>query len=127
LELFALDFIYNIGLTLVKMSVLMFYVRVFGTVRAYRITFWIMGALIVGWGVATSFLALFTCTPIKKSWDRKIPGHCSNRQRDFMGAAIPNVLTDLLLLFLPMPMLWRIQVSTARKYWLVGVFAAGYL
>ena len=129
LVLFIEDFIYNTGLTLIKISVLMFYVRVFGTVRIYRIIFWIVGAMLTAWGVGINFLALFTCSPIRKSWDSKTPGHCLNTKGrdDFVAAAVPNILLDLVLLVLPMPMLWRLHLTTPRKFGLVGVFIAGYL
>ncbi|KAL9014981.1 MAG: hypothetical protein Q9173_000377 [Seirophora scorigena] len=93
---------YNVGLTLIKLSVLMFYARVFRTVRAYRIAIW---------------------TELGPTH----PGHCLNREANFWGAALPNVLTDLILLILPMPMLWHVQTTVRRKIGLFGVFAAGYV
>lgn len=125
--LFVVDFVYNTGLTLVKLSVLMFYARVFGIVRASRIAFWIVGVMLVAWCIAIDFVALFACIPIQKSWDSSVPGHCRDRQTNFIGAAIPNIVTDFILLILPVPLLWHLQTSVRRKIGLIGVFAAGYL
>ena len=127
LALFVMNLIYSTGLTLVKLSVLLFYARVFRTVRTYRISFWIVGFMIVAWYIAIDFLVIFSCIPVQKSWNTSIPGHCLDRQAEFVGAAIPNILTDFILLVLPMPMLWHIQSTVRRKIALVGVFAAGYL
>ena len=105
----------------------MFYARVFETARAFRIALWTVGLLALAWGIALTFVALFTCTPIRKSLDRRIPGLCLNRQANFLEAALPNILTDLILLLLPMAMLWPIQTTLSRKIGLIGVFAAGYV
>ena len=105
----------------------MFYARVFRTVRVYRIAIWTVGLMCLAWGIALTFVALFTCTPIRKSWNSRVPGHCLDRQANFLGAAIPNVLTDLIILILPVPMLWHVQTTLRRKISLFGIFAAGYV
>lgn len=127
LVLFIVDIMYNTGLTLVKLCVLLFYARVFRTVRSYRISFWIVGFMIVAWCIAIDFVAVFACIPVQRGWDLSVAGHCLDRQANFVGAAIPNILTDFILLVLPMPMIWHIQTTIRRKVALVGVFAAGYL
>ena len=126
LVLFIFSFLYNTGLTLVKLSVLMFYRRVFGITRAKLIIYWIVGALLVGWFVAINFLNLFACTPVAKSWEHNLPGSCTDSKMDLIGTAIPNIFTDLILLILPMPVLWRLQMGLSRKLALAGVFAVGY-
>lgn len=127
LVLFIMRFTYNTGLTLVKLSVLMLYARIFGTVRGYRIAFWIVGFVVVAWCIAMNFANLFGCVPIHKSWDISVPGHCVSIKAHLFGGAILNILTDLALLLLPMPGLWRLQMSTRRKVGVVGVFISGYL
>lgn len=126
LVLFIENFIYNTGLSLVKMSVLLFYSRFFGNVPVYRYFLWIAGFLVVGWLIAINFLALFMCVPVRKQWQPKAPGRCLNSHTCFLGATITNVIIDIILLVLPVPMLWRIQVKVSRKVGLVGVFAVGY-
>ena len=126
LTLFVVNQVYNTGLTLVRISVLLFYCRVFQTVRVYRVSFWIVGAILLGWGITFNFLAIFTCVPVNKSWKPNIPGHCLNTHHTFLGATISNVLADFILLVLPMPMLWQLHIDTPRKFGLAGVFAAGY-
>lgn len=126
LGFFIENFVYNTGLSLVKLSVLLFYIRVFRSIRAYRIAFWITGAILVGWCVANNFLALFTCVPVQKAWISTTSGHCLITQHTFLGATISNIIADLIVLILPMPMLWRLHIGTPRKLGLVGVFAAGY-
>ena len=126
LHLFIFNPLYNTALTLVKMSVLCFYIRVFQTVFVYKIFFWIAGALVLSWWVIFTFLSLFECTPVHKTWEPQTLGSCISHNRIFLGTAILNILIDFLLLVLPMPMIWRLQLNTGRKVALLGVFAAGY-
>ena len=120
------NLIYNTGLTVVKMSVLLFYVRVFRIVLVYRVIFWIVAFLIISWGIAINFLAIFACTPVHRYWDPTVPGTCLNKNLTFLGATVPNIVIDFILLVLPIPMLWRLHVETSTKFALVGVFSAGY-
>ena len=126
LILFVENFIYNTGLSLVKLSVLCFYGRVFRRVPAYRVALYVTGALLVGWLIAINFLALFTCIPVRKAWNPMLPGHCLASHKTFLGATISNIVLDFILLVLPIPMLWALHIQTSRKIALVGVFAAGY-
>ena len=124
--LFIVDLIYTTGLTVIKMSVLLSYVRVFRTVLVYRVIFWIVAFLIISWVIAISFMAIFSCAPIHKAWDSTLPGHCQPYYKIFLGAAIPNIVIDFILLVLPIPMLWRLHVERSSKIALAAVFSAGY-
>lgn len=126
LVLFVVNFVYNTGLSLIKLSVLLFYVRVFRPVRTYRIAFWTVGAMIIGWCIAINFLALLACIPIRKAWTPTVPGHCLRTHSTFLGATISNIVIDVIVLILPMPMIYRLHIGTIRKIGLVAVFAAGY-
>lgn len=126
LALFVDDLVYNSGITSIKLSVLMFYVRIFHKIRSYRIAFWVMGAIIVSWDIAVSMMAIFTCIPVQAAWISSIHGRCLDYQSTFLGTAVSNIIIDVLLLILPMPMLWKLNINTRRKIALVGVFAAGY-
>ena len=124
--LFIVEIIYTTGLTVVKMSVLLFYVRVFGIVRVYRFIFWIVAFLITGWGISMNFMGIFSCAPIHTAWDSTVLGHCDSSYKTDLGAAIPNIAIDFILLILPVPMLWRLHTEISSKIALVAVFSAGY-
>lgn len=125
--LYPVENMYNTALILVKLSLLMFYVRVFKAVRIYQIAFWVVGFILFAWGIAISLITLFACIPIRKNWDVFVPGHCLERQSTLKWMIIANILTDLIVLILPMPMLWHQQISFRGKLGLCGLFAAGYL
>ena len=123
---FIVDFIYDTGLTVIKMSVLLFYVRIFLIVQVYRVIFWIVAFLIISCGIAMDFSALFSCIPIRKAWDLTLPGHCLPSNKVYLGIAILNIVIDFMLLVLPIPMLWSLHMKISSKIGLVTVFSAGY-
>ena len=124
--LFIENIIYNTGLTAIKMSVLLFYVRVFGIVLVYRFIFWIVAFLVIGWGISMNFMSIFSCAPIRKAWDSTLPGHCHPLSKIFLGTAVSNIVIDFILLVLPVLMLWRLRMQISNKIALVAVFAIAY-
>ena len=125
-KLFIVNLIlYNTGFTLVRLSVLFFYVRFFRSVHTYRIVFWAVGSLMIGWCIATNFLAIFSCLPIHRAWDPATPGHCLDPSRIFLGSIILNIVIDVVLLVTPIPMLWKLNMKTSSKLALMAVFCSG--
>ena len=124
--IFAIDFPYNTGITLVKLSALFFYARVFRVSQIFRSFLWITGVLVVGWWITFDILAVCTCIPPRKQWDIDVPGHCLDSLSTFVGAAAPNVLIDLIILVLPLPMLWKLRTTLRRKLLFTGAFVVGY-
>jgi len=124
--LFITNQIYAAGLSLAKMSVLLFYYRIFGTSVQARIAFWIIGLLIVGWLIALNILSAFSCTPVQKGWNEEIPGHCLYYLPEFLGATISNIIIDVIILCAPLPFLWKLHIKRPRKAALIAVFLAGY-
>lgn len=118
--------LYTTSLTFIRMSVVLFYYRIFGTHRWYRMSLWIAAGIVIAWFVALNCLTLTLCTPIAKQWDYRIPGHCLPFIGAFIDLTISNVLVDLLLLILPLPMLWRLQINLKKKLALIANFVLGY-
>ena len=46
---------------------------------------------------------------------------------EYIIFAIFNVITDIVILILPLPILWRLQLSQGRKFQLMGIFLTGSL
>lgn len=66
------------------------------------------------------------CRPVSYNWDKTVPsGHCTNEQLAFLLAGIMNFLIDVLVVVLPIPMLWRLQMPLSVKLGLLGMFGLG--
>ena len=67
----------------------------------------------------------FQCFPVNRAWRPSIDGGCVNMDRLYLGNAIPNVLTDLILIFTPLPLILGLSVTTAQRLSLYAVFTIG--
>jgi len=56
-----------------------------------------------------------------------VTGHCINIESFFLGQAIPNIVTDGILLALPLPLIWDLHLPKGQKMALSGVFLLGSL
>ena len=110
---------------LTKLSILFFYNRIFpskGLVRAS----WVIGSIVVAYNVALVLVTAFECRPLSTFWTRK-PGTCINTLPPFTVLASFNVLTDVLILVLPVKFVLKLRMRMARKVQVCGIFLLGGL
>ncbi|KAL4737912.1 hypothetical protein BDV11DRAFT_190637 [Aspergillus similis] len=120
-----LDFPFTV--TLAKLSILLFYLRVFQT-SSFKILTYTIGFLVLGHGIGVFFAAVFQCSPVQYTWDKEIPGgSCFNQQAFYRYVSPPNIFTDFVILVMPMPVVWRLQTRLTQKLALTGVFLLGGL
>lgn len=112
----------SIGLT--KIAILMQYQRVFRTPR-FQIWCKTFIAIIVAYTIATVVACLFVCTPPVKFWKPQTPGYCINTIASWFSNAAINIVTDFMIVILPMPVVNRLQLKKKQKWLLMGVFAFG--
>jgi hypothetical protein len=114
-------------LGLAKFSLLLFYYRM-SRLRWLRTLSIVVMVVVVGYSVSTVFALIFPCHPIRKSWDvTVVDGSCINRGAVYLVQAITNIVTDVILLLLPIPMVWRLQMPVIQKFGLVFIFVVGSL
>ena len=118
--------IYNLSLTLTKVSILLQYLRVFPTDGIRRAS-WIGLAFISIYGLWSFFGAVFMCWPINFFWDKAVHGRCLNEMAFWFSNAGLNILSDIFVLVLPMPVLNSLKLPTRQKIGLMLVFAVGGL
>lgn len=56
-----------------------------------------------------------------------MPGGCLNMGRFYYGLQIPNIVTDAMILFMPMHAVWGLPISRAQRLGLSGIFIVGFL
>ena len=119
--------LYFLNAALTKTSLLLLYYRIFGVVKRYRLALWISAFIVLGYWIATTILAFLGCIPFAYNWDKNVPGRCVNLVGFFRWNGICNLLIDFLILLLPLPMVWRLNVASRQKLELSGIFLLGLL
>ena len=113
-----------IGITFAKLSILFFFRRLF-PVRSMRIATAAVGAFVVAHGLSALLVVVFQCTPVRKAWALATPGTCIDVMAWSRSLSAPNILSDLALLALPLPQVWRLHTGTAQKVGLTVAFTLG--
>ncbi|KAJ9205646.1 hypothetical protein DTO027B5_3342 [Paecilomyces variotii] len=94
--------------TTVKFSILLFYRRLFPLQNGFNWTLL---------GVAVSTLGSSSSSDAK----------CDNYSPALLLFAIVNASTDVFILCIPLPILWKLRVSATRRKQLIGIFLLGGL
>lgn len=88
----------------------------------------IVGIGAIAYGIATVVTAFTICRPIAFNWDKTIVGGtCGNIPQYYLSTGIVNLLLDVFVVVLPMPMLWGLQMKLSRKVGLTFIFGLGFL
>lgn len=128
--LYAGFVVYITSRHLVRLSLLLFYYRLFGHMRLARRLIWPTCGLVIASCMAFDFSMLFGCTPIKHfwdQWDNQHQGHCISIHAIFWAGAIIDIATDLWIMVIPVPFIMQLKLSV-RKRILSGImFAFGIL
>lgn len=73
-------------------------------------------------------LTILRCVPVNQLWVPRIIGHCYiSGFQFFLGASIPHIITDILLMFFPLPLIWRLDMHRSHRLMLSVIFALGSL
>ena len=87
-----------------------------------------VAALTISYCLMVILEAFLLCQPLAFNWDKTIPGgFCANQQSAYISAGIINLIIDVTIIVLPMPMLWGLQMAFMRKVALTGIFSIGAL
>ena len=107
-----------------KLSVLCLYRRIFPSNVLKR---WLIaiGLFVLLYSTAAVFVVIFQCYPIESNWDPTISGTCVNYGTYVLVIGILNIASDIAILTLPLPSLWRLQMPRSQKWVLSGLFLLG--
>ena len=119
--------LYDCAISFPKLAALFFYARVLGINRRFKMWLWVTGGLILAWWVSAILTAIFQCTPVERAWLPDAPGVCINFGYWYMLTCLASVLIDLIVLIMPLPLIWKLQLKPMKKLGVTLVFVSGYL
>ncbi|KAM7185121.1 hypothetical protein V8F20_011935 [Naviculisporaceae sp. PSN 640] len=134
---------YKISLQLTKISLLQLYLRIFShLIPWFKRTAYVLIAVLALYTVATCSVSFAQCTPITDAWAVVSPPppsaeqdpnraimrpakNCINLKAFFIFNGVFALLTDLIVLLVPIPMIYTLNPARHQKVALVPLFALG--
>jgi hypothetical protein len=117
----------DLAFGLAKLSVLYFYRRIF-----HSPTFHILTSILIGvvgvWTVGFFFAYMFRCgTEFWALWAplKDLIEHCYDSTPMFKALAVSDVVTDVLILSLPLYWIWKLNMTLGKRLAVSGVFLLG--
>jgi len=117
--------IYVLCLGFAKFSILFLYSKL-SQLKWFNICVYALMAVVITYSIGIIFALIFPCQPISANWDLSITDYkCIDKAAIYLATAAVNVITDLMILLLPIPMVVRLQMQRSQKIALMVVFAVG--
>lgn len=74
-----------------------------------------------------TFIEIFGCSPRQKLWRPWVQGKCLDMPKVIISSAFVNFFSDIIILLLPQMVIWKLHMSTAKKFGTAALFAIGIL
>ena len=135
--LFITETTYILTIIAVKFSILAFYSKIFWGSKPMRVAIYVLGVVVAAWGIAFALVTIFDCTPVKGAWTRfstealadpAVAPVCRVQPEPaYLSNSAINIVTDVAILLLPLPQVWRLDLPRAQKLAIYSIFAIGLL
>ncbi|WVF69060.1 hypothetical protein IAT40_003834 [Kwoniella sp. CBS 6097] len=116
---------YNPAIMTIKVSILILYIRMSTAHRFLRIASISTMVVVVLTGIICTFISIFRCRPISAGWSTRDNAQCIDVISLYLSTAPINILTDLAILLLPLPILTSLRMEYRQKVVLVTTFIVG--
>ncbi|KAI1810426.1 hypothetical protein GGS20DRAFT_186211 [Poronia punctata] len=126
---YAFQTMEKIAFGLIKLSILFLWKRIFTQPRGFVQLCWIMIGVIIAWTVAFFFATVFQCgTEWSKNWAPIFVflTQCTNTLNMLTVFTVTDIVTDLIIILMPLPLTWRLHMHTRRKIGVSAIFLVGF-
>lgn len=107
-----------------KLSLLTFYLHL-SPQKWFRVCVWTSIVIVSLYTIIITSLLFFHCTPPQKAFRFETEGTCIDVAILYMATAVSNVVTDLILFALPIPMVYQLHMPAQQKIGAIVVFGIG--
>lgn len=108
-----------------KLSLLTFYLHL-SPQKWFRMAVWGSIGVVSVYTIVITLMMFFQCNPIRKSFDFSVTGgSCTDAGILYMATAVSNIITDVILFLLPIPMVLKLRMGTGQKVGAIVIFAIG--
>lgn len=123
----AFPIIWNFTICFSKLSVLFMYMTVI-PVRRMVLACRVVGLFIILWNLGGVLGALLLCRPIALNWDKtRTDGTCGDNRLFYIWLGAINVVAEAVILLLPVPFIYQLQLKPFKKAVVIGLFSVGWM
>ncbi|KAK4496304.1 hypothetical protein PRZ48_012284 [Zasmidium cellare] len=124
---YAFSVLYQPALMATKTSILAFYLTFSTANQVFRWACYVTLFVVNAGGLALTFVTVFQCEPISAVFKLVTPANatCTDILTIYLASIPLNIITDLALLFLPMPILTGMRLPRKQKIILMITFSFG--
>jgi hypothetical protein len=119
--------LYTYAVTFPKLAIVAFYLSSFSDHPASKIICYVTAVTLCLNIIANTAAGLAICRPLHALWDGRIADHCFNISAWLRYGRVVNVVSDLVLLVLPVPHVFRLNLALGVKVAVVVLFLMGSL
>ncbi|KAJ5406244.1 hypothetical protein N7465_007528 [Penicillium sp. CMV-2018d] len=118
--------IYCLAVLGFKVALLASYLRIAGIIKPYRKI--IIAAIVVCVVNQLIFAIIISvsCIPVAKQWNASLKGSCIDVIPFYFALGGTSIVLDLIIIALPLPVLWKLQLRLKQKVLLGCLFALGF-
>ncbi|KAJ4364604.1 hypothetical protein N0V83_009200 [Neocucurbitaria cava] len=122
----AAPLVYAPCCALTKISLCIFYQRLSPN-KTFQAAVWSTIFVCAGAYIGIFFSLIFACKPIAASWNPLLlaTAVCVNRGAIYIATAVIGIVTDVVLIALPIPTIWGLQMPMKQKIGLTAIFGIG--
>lgn len=121
--------IYILCLGFAKLAILMFYYALLNVMQFWKYVIYVVSGIIVTYTLAIFLALIFACHPVERNWDPILPfwdmDYCINRAGLYLATAITNTTTDIILILIPIPIIWKLHVPVGQKLGIAAILGVG--
>lgn len=110
----AAELIYGFSITLPRLAIIYTYLKIFDKKWVRRLTHF-TGDFMISNLITIIILYFLSCHPIRTKWDINTPGGRCNTTQAYIYVGIPNIMSDIIIILLPIPTIIELRISTFKK------------
>lgn len=112
---------------LTKVCLLWIMARVFSPFRKAVIFIYVFMGIMLAYYIPAVIVKIRICNPIGRFWNKDTQGTCLDETSIILADAAVSMVSDLIILLLPLPLTMSLQMPNKKKMRVVGLLGAGGL
>jgi hypothetical protein len=93
----------------------------------YRWVCYVALVIITGWWISAAIGEVTACIPLEAAYTPGLHGRCVNDNEMCTSVGLGHVVFDFIVLFMPIPLIWRLKMPASSRITVTLVLVVGIL